>query len=41
VTAIVVAIATVGMYAWAMRIAGRGLILTRVPTEFGKEVSYA
>ncbi len=30
---------TVGMYAWAMQIAGRGLLLSRVPTEHGKEAA--
>ena len=30
---------TVGMYAWAMQIASRGLLLTRVPTEHGKEAT--
>jgi Flp pilus assembly protein TadB len=31
------AIGTVVMYVWALHIANRGLILSRVPTEFGKE----
>jgi hypothetical protein len=30
---------TLGMYAWAMRVAGQGLQLARVPTEHGREVS--
>lgn len=36
VVVLVAAVATVGMYAGAMRIAGRGLILGRVPTEHGR-----
>jgi len=34
--ALVAAGLTIGMYVLALRIAGRGLLLTRVPTEYGK-----
>ncbi len=33
--AFVCAMVTIGMYAWAMKLAGRGLLLERVPTEYG------
>jgi hypothetical protein len=36
--ALLAAAFTLGMYAWAMRLAGQGLLLTRVPTEHGREV---
>lgn len=37
ITAVLCALATIGMYAQAMRIAGRELLMTRVPTEHGRQ----